>query len=178
VGDTRNSPSWANNALTRGLFDATWPATVPDFGAATSHRRLGDILNWAKIYLATQVNAPQTAGSITTGEMGYEYNIWHVLGDPTLEMWTENPHRLTLPDGVAVRFDDEGVSVGYELDGAIVTALQPTKAGLVPIGRGRVGDGEAVLPYVRKPEPGAPVLFSVSFPNAVGGLLSEAKLVP
>ncbi|HNT86277.1 MAG TPA: C25 family cysteine peptidase, partial [Candidatus Hydrogenedentes bacterium] len=39
IGDTRVSPSWANSALTRGLFDAIWPSVVPSFGSNTPKRR-------------------------------------------------------------------------------------------------------------------------------------------
>ncbi len=54
LGDTRNSPTWANSALTRGFFDAVWPNTLPAYSGATSRRRLGDILNHGKVYLMTQ----------------------------------------------------------------------------------------------------------------------------
>ena len=35
IGDTRVSPTWANSALTRGLFDATWPDVLPLDGGPT-----------------------------------------------------------------------------------------------------------------------------------------------
>ena len=37
-----------NNHLTLGLFDAVFPGVLPGYGANTSIRRLGDILNYAK----------------------------------------------------------------------------------------------------------------------------------
>ena len=55
LGDTRNSPSWANNALLRGFADAVFPNVIAGVGPATPILRLADILNYGKLYMFTQV---------------------------------------------------------------------------------------------------------------------------
>ena len=176
IGDTRNSPTWANNALTRGFFDAVWPETVPTHGGSTVHRRLGDILNWGKVYLATQMGAAQTAGSISVDDMGYEYHIWHVIGDPTLEMWTGNPFSLS---GIfTMEIHPEKLIVHYAEEGAVLTAFQASGSLLVPIGRAMVKGGIAELPYVEQPLPNRPILLSASKLNAISLLLTPREEPP
>lgn len=168
IGDTRNSPTWANNALTRGFFDAVWPDTLPSTGSSTSHKRLGDILNWGKIYLAGQVGASQTAGSVSTNDMGYEYHIWHVIGDPTLEMWTSNPHRLKLSNTFEIEYNNLGEILKYQTNGATITQLQTDREGNTrAIGRAKVVDGQAEMRYFERRDPSLPSTYSASLPNAV-----------
>jgi len=167
IGDTRNSPTWANNALTRGFFDAVWPDTVPSHGGNTSHKRLGDILNWGKIYLAGQVSAAQTAGSVSVDDMGYEYNIWHVIGDPTLEMWTKNPHKLILTPNFTVESSRLGEKIHYAQDGATITELQQSEDGeMRSIGRAVVKNGVADMEYFQRPDPSAPRIYSASLADS------------
>jgi hypothetical protein len=174
IGDTRNSPTWANNALTRGFFDAVWPNTVPSHGGNTSHKRLGDILNWGKIYLAGQVGIGQTAGSISIDDMGYEYHIWHVIGDPTLEMWTHNPHQLVLPPNFSTEATRLGERIHYKQDGATITLLQAGERGeMRSIGRAIVKDGVADMEYFQKPDPEAPRIYSASKADSASVRLVE-----
>lgn len=172
IGDTRASPSWANSALTRGLFDATWPGLVPGFGPDKSFRRLGDILNHAKLYLWTQVGATGISVETVINEM----YLWHVLGDPTMEIWTSDPHDTDLPLAFGAEQGEENIIVDYALDGATITALQETEAfspegvpirASVPVGRAKVVGGRAVIEYFQTPVRGLPIQLSASFPNAV-----------
>lgn len=141
IGDTRNSPTWANSALTRGLIDATWPTLLP-YGGAGSIRRLGDILNHGKLYMLGQVGVAQTAGSVSLGEANTNNILYHVLGDPTLTMWKSNPYFIYLPEYVTVhKFLPKWVLVTYPVEGAVITALQ----GEVPVARGIVINGQAEL---------------------------------
>jgi hypothetical protein len=176
IGDTRNSPTWANNALTRGFFDAVWPDTVPSHGGNTSHKRLGDILNWGKVYLAGQVGIGQTAGSISVDDMGYEYHIWHVIGDPTLEMWTKNPHNLILSNTYKVEAREFGELIHYEHDGATITELQVNERGeMRSIGRAVVQDGKAEMQYFQQPDPEAPRIYSASLNNSASVRLTAGN---
>jgi hypothetical protein len=167
LGDTRNSPTWANSALTRGFFDAVWPNTLPSYGSNTSHRRLGDILNYGKAYLATQVGAAGNGDGIVSGDLTDELYMWHVIGDPTLEMWTNNPHRWVInPDIVAKLYPFElKVRVPYEE--AIITAFQEVRGVPIPLGRGVVGNGEASLSLVNIPRPGVEIKFVANVENGV-----------
>lgn len=170
IGDVRNSPTWPNSALLRGFVDATWPDLAPGFGGATSIRRLGDILNHGKIYLATQIGVAQPAGDIALQDYIDEIILYHVLGDPTLEMWTGNPHRLVLSPLFELTVLPEQLVVRYTVEGAELTALQLMGDGSVrPLARGVVTGGVAELPYIVPPNPIDPrtIHLSASLPNAV-----------
>jgi hypothetical protein len=172
LGDVRNSPTWANSALTRGFFDATWPNLAPEYGTSTSKRRLADILNHGKVYMLTQVGVAQTAGSVSLEQAIEEYIIWHAYGDPTLEMWTRNPHRFLLSREYQLQAMPEYLRVLYAEEGAEITALQRTKQGIIPIGRAVVSSGVAQIPYFHQPESGTPIMLSASKENAVSVLLT------
>jgi len=78
IGSTRISYSGYNDALTRGLIDAAWP----DFDTAyteTGADHLGDMLNYAKIYMAEQYGYPDPS---TNQTVLTEFEEFHVLGDP------------------------------------------------------------------------------------------------
>lgn len=179
IGDTRNSPTWANNALTRGFFDAVWPDTVPGFGGNTSHKRLGDTLNWGKIYLASQVGVDQTAGSVSAESMGFEYHIWHVIGDPTLSMWTSNPRRVTLDSNFKVLETSVNRAVlDYKApNGTVVTRLQVTRDGeSKAIARGEVQDNKVTLNFFEQPDDQYQSIYAASKPDVIGVQLTEQRV--
>lgn len=167
LGDTRNSPTWANNALTRGYFDAIWPDTLPGYGDNSRQRRLGDILNYGKIYMLSQVGVSGTTPAVTQALATNELYLWHVIGDPTLEMWTARP--LTRLDLLSILLEQSNTlsRVQYQVEGAIVTAYQETPGGVVPLGRSTVENGEAMIEYVQQPQAGVPVQFAVSKPGSI-----------
>jgi hypothetical protein len=178
IGDTRNSPTWANNALTRGFFDAVWPDTVPGFGGNTSHKRLGDTLNWGKVYLATQVGVEQTAGSVSVDSMAFEYHIWGVTGDPTLSMWTSNPRRITLDPNFKVLETTPLHSVlDYKApNGTVVTHLQLTREGeSKAIARGEVQNNKVMLKYFEQPSDAYESVYAASKADTISVQLSEQK---
>lgn len=160
IGDTRISPTWANNALARGFFDAVFPNVLPEYGDNTRSVRLGDIVNYGKLYLFTQSGQVQTAGSISPGAVFNELNLWHALGDPTLELWTDQP--LSLPEAHVVELDGSVLSVDYAVEGAVITAFRNTEGGLEPMGRGTVSGGRAVLPLIADPEGTEELVISAS----------------
>jgi len=171
IGDVRNSPTWPNSAVMRGFLDATWPNLASGFGDGTSKRRLGDILNHGKLYLATQIGVAQPAGDITVTDYTDEIILYHVIGDPTLEMWTSNPHRLRLVDDFALVVLAGALRVDYPHEGAEITALVLQDNGsAVPVGRGIVQRGVAMLPFVspllQQVDP-AKLILSASRDNAV-----------
>jgi hypothetical protein len=179
IGDVRNSPTWPNSALLRGFIDATWPDLAPEFGGNTSKRRLGDILNHGKMYLGTQVGVAQPAGDIASQDYVDEIILYHVIGDPTLEMWTGNPHRLRLTTEFAFALAEGGFLVSYAVEGAEITALQVLRDGSArPIARGTVKNGVAELPLVAAGlasiDPNS-LLLSASLENAVSVLLHAGQ---
>ncbi len=160
LGDTRNSPTWANNALTRGFADAVFPDVLPAYGTTTSIRRLADILNYGKIYLDTQVGIEPT-GTVTQTNADSNNVMWHAFGDPTQEIWTSRPFILSRI--YATELFLETVVVSYSVDDAVITATQ----GGVPIGRARVFNGQASLEFVVEPNPDLPIEYSASKQNHV-----------
>ena len=167
LGDTRDSPTWANSALTRGFFDAVWPNTVSDFGDGTRKRRLGDILNHGKLYLMTQLGVEGTTEAPTQGNINSDLFLWHVIGDPTLEMWTSNPNSKLL-DIISVRWlSTLELRLKYPIDFAQITAFQESKDGIVHLGRVQIKDGEAVMTLLHKPIAGKAIQFSASLADHV-----------
>ncbi|ANT64551.1 C25 family cysteine peptidase [Prosthecochloris sp. CIB 2401] len=93
VAATRVSGTWRNDSLIKGLFDALYPGVIPTYPGTTAsygikNNRLGDILNYAKMYLFV-------AHGTSSGVKGH-LEIYHTIGDPTLELWKAMPLVLTL----------------------------------------------------------------------------------
>lgn len=93
VAPTRNSHSIRNNEMMKALFDAMWGGVLPTFGPATAsysvrYNRLGDILNYGKSYLPIV----STDGYSIKDHL----EIYHVLGDPTLELWKAEPGKVSI----------------------------------------------------------------------------------
>lgn len=88
IAASRVSSTSRNQFVSQGLFDAYWNDTVIGFnraiaGAPTTFR-LGDALLYAKDWLLTNYPA---SDSDTIDQI----EIYHLHGDPTLEVWTEAP---------------------------------------------------------------------------------------
>lgn len=141
IGDTRNSPTWANSALLRGLIDASWPTLLP-YGPGTAFKRQGDVLNHAKLYMASQVGVAQTAGSVSTDSVNTNITLYHVMGDPTLQMWTKDPWKIVLPKWFRfIEFNPLEWKLRYPVENVVITVLQ----GDNPVARGVVVNGIANL---------------------------------
>jgi len=175
LGDTRDSPSWANTALLKGFMDAIWPSALPAYGPATSQRRLGDILNHGKLYMWTQIGTTY----IYTSTAQDELRLWHVLGDPTLEIWTSYPWMIAepiqIPEYIPKWKPQLGeVHVIYPEEGALITVLQQDRELQipVPIARGVVQDGVAKINVVKEPTEGLGFEVSASVEGRVGAFAS------
>jgi hypothetical protein len=92
-GDTRVSPSFPNNHMALGFFDALFPTLLPDFGADTATRRLGDVLLSGKAYMASQDGIDFQGG----GDTYFEHQLYHLLGDPSMQMWAATPFHFEPP---------------------------------------------------------------------------------
>lgn len=167
IGDTRNSPTWANSALLRGLVDATWPGTVPE-GGPDSITRLGDILNYGKLYLLGQVGVAQSAGSVSQAAADGDVLMYHLYGDPTMKMWTSNPNPFSFPGTIiGKRTAPHTWTMRYDLEGATITAMQGDR----PLSRGIVTAGSAQLRMIDKRQAGQPVTFVVDHPDGIATVL-------
>ena len=88
VASTELSSTWLNNAMMLGLFDAMYGGLLPTFPGTTASypirfNRFGDIVNYAKAYVRT--TSPDVNFVLRNHEM------YHVLGDPSLEVWVKAP---------------------------------------------------------------------------------------
>lgn len=178
LGDNRNSPTWVNSALSRGFYDATWPEVAPAFGPGTSKRRLGDVLNHGKMYLLSQIGVAQTAGEILLDGVIGEWIMWHAFGDPTLEMWTRNPHRITLDPTLVASVLQDRIQARYAVEGAELTALQFLRGEPVPVGRAVVKGGVADIEFFTEPILRFPIFYSASLENAASVALKEVTPPP
>jgi hypothetical protein len=84
---------WRNDNMAKALFDAIWPGIIPSFPKTNArypvkNRRLGDILNYAKAYLLVKHGANR--------ETKEQIEMYHVVGDPTLEIWEDEPSAVRL----------------------------------------------------------------------------------
>lgn len=164
LGDTRNSPTWANNAITRGFFDAIWPDLLADYGGSQPITRLGDILNYGKLYMASQVGVAQTAGDVTSARSNDNIVLYHAFGDPTLELWTENPYPRVLPsDYTVLALDPSHMQVGYSVEGATITAFQQ---GLL-LGQAQVKNGIADMSFYAEVDPTIDIDLSINRSGAI-----------
>jgi protocatechuate 3,4-dioxygenase beta subunit len=163
--------TWSNSAFYRGLIDATWTDHDPSFGEEEPAGRLGDIANYAKAYALAHVGldfgAPNS--EVTQYKAIETTYLFHVFGDPTLAMWTENPHQFTLPSGaVWERHEDNWLTLQYPVEDSTITAYQLDPVGnVIPLGRGTVQRGSAIIDLMLPPEPTLPIQFAASMPGAV-----------
>ncbi|MEZ4382411.1 MAG: C25 family cysteine peptidase, partial [Nannocystaceae bacterium] len=89
IAAVRNTNTTRNDRLTEALCDGLWSGVLPAFPGGSSPyevraRRLGDLLNYAKAYV-------QEAYSNSTSSNRRHGEYYHVVGDPTLELWIDPP---------------------------------------------------------------------------------------
>lgn len=94
IASTELSSTLGNNALMLGLFDALYGGLIPTFpGTTVSYpirfNRFGDILNYARSYLPVAFD-PAANRRLILGS----WEMYHVLGDPSLEVWAAEPRAL------------------------------------------------------------------------------------
>jgi hypothetical protein len=94
IAATRDSGTYRNNDLIRAIFDATFGGVLSTFPGGNAsypvrNNRLGDILNYGKSYLPV-VNIGDDPG------VKDHFEIYHIIGDPTLELWKDLPLVVTI----------------------------------------------------------------------------------
>ena len=131
---------------------------------------------WAALWAAGTSRQPYLRSHVDMGRAKESENnalnelyMWHVIGDPTLEIWTENPNPNLLPDDFTLEQGGDSAKLIYAADGATVTAYQidPVTKGFVAIGRAPVVDGRATIEYFQQPLSGVNIILAVSAENAV-----------
>ena len=103
IAATRPSHTWLNDDLMKALFDALWGGVLPFPGSEVSYpvlyNRLGDVLNYAKTYLPVAMSGDTVC-------IKDHMEIYHVIGDPTLELWKAPPLEMGMRTKVTPGYVD------------------------------------------------------------------------
>ena len=174
LGDTRNSSTWANNAITQGFFDAIWPNLNNGYGSNTSITRLADILNYGKLYMASQVGVANTTKPVASSNSNDNIVMWHAYGDPTLELWTSRPRGLFLAGYEVLGISTTQAVIGYGVEGATITAMQNG----LPLGRARVVNGRADMTFITQANPNVSIELAVNIFGSTTGALAPITVIP
>jgi len=104
IAATRVSYSGHNDRLFWGWIDAIWPDFIGSYAGSDPAYRMGDVLNYGKLYYST------TYSATTTRKV--EFEIFHWYGDPAMMFRTEVPQALTISHPVLVSL---GVPLDFEV---------------------------------------------------------------
>jgi len=122
VAATRLSYGGYNDYLDKGLFDAIWPGFLPYTPAPSPFSdpqyRMGQVLDYAKLYLATMY-----------GEGIYRQitiEMFHYFGDPTMQIWTARPFNMAVSHSPLYFTDAASFTVSVQ-DGALVSLVKDGK---------------------------------------------------
>ena len=123
IAATRSSGTWANNHLMKALFDAMWGGVLSTFPGTTAsypvkYNRLGDVLNYAKSYLPIAMSGENWS-------IKYHFEIYHIIGDPTLELWRTKP--VTVRMKVAVQRFHMMITLSSCPRGSVITIWHKNK---------------------------------------------------
>lgn len=138
IASSRVSYSGYNDEFCCGLFDAMWPDFDPNYPNSGSSNpiaspvyKISQVMNYGKFWMYDKYIVPggcspypwtpSAANSRTTFEM------FHVHGDPTMDVWTWMPQDLTVTYTIlsgAIEISVKNAS-GEPVEGALVCAYQP-----------------------------------------------------
>lgn len=110
---TRVSYSWYNDYLVQGFYDSIWP-TFLSYSALPPSPRMGNTLTHGKYYYA----------SIFGTDAFITLELFHYLGDPTMEIWTGVPSNLSVSHAEVADVDAGSFTVNVAQDGALVAISQ------------------------------------------------------
>jgi hypothetical protein len=136
-GATRVSYSGYNDFMCRGFYDAIWPDFDITLGGAFPMYRMGQVLNYGKWYMESHTASNPPNG--WDNELTFE--IFHYFGDPTMEIWTEEPLNLNVSHSNTVEVNSTQVAVDVVQDGAFVSLVQGGQI----IGTGYSSGGTALI---------------------------------
>jgi len=140
VAATRVTDNGFNDRLFWGLADALWPTFIPAYGASSSIRTMGDVLDYAKLYMDTIFSIPSncfTPNAKCLEWRDLHHETYHWFGDPSMEIRLHKPAAvvaeypsvwqwLGFPNTLVVALDwDEVTKQGDPVIGATVTISRP-----------------------------------------------------
>ncbi len=100
LGSTRVSYSWWNDRLCDGFYTSLFGTEVYDCldtgvklpSTQAVSKKLGEVLNFGKMYLA--LNYPSNPWGTSYDYTETEFYLFHCIGDPEMQIWTKNPSKL------------------------------------------------------------------------------------
>ncbi len=113
---TRLSYSGHNDYLVMGFYDSIWSGFLP-FSALSPSPRMGNVLTFGKYYYDS-LYGHDSIYNITTLE------LYHYLGDPTMELWTAAPGNLSVSHASSASVGDASLTVNVSPNGALVSVVQ------------------------------------------------------
>jgi len=138
IASTRVSYSGYNDEFCCGLFDAMWPDFDPNYPNGGSSNpipspvyRIAQVMNYGKFWMYDKYIVPNGCPpypwtpSATNSRTTFE--MFHVHGDPTMEVWTWMPENLdvtynVLSGNIEIFVENTG---GDPVEGALVCIYQP-----------------------------------------------------
>lgn len=139
IASTRISHTWLNNCLIMALFDGAWGGIISSYSKKVSTRpmrysRIGDLLNYAKVYLMAATHCePEYVRD--------HFEIYHVIGDPTLEIWRAQPKELAVSGSL------KGNRLSVRMVGKVPEAVLTVWRGPKPIRRRKLESGLTHVPF-------------------------------
>ena len=114
VSATRVSYSGYNDYFYKGLYDAMYPSLNSSLGNATPLYSMGEVLNYGKYFMSA------TWGD-TWDLQQVEYELFHYLGDPTMELWTSYPETVDVNHSDYMSMGSELIMVESDVENATVS---------------------------------------------------------
>lgn len=123
IAATEVSATYLNNHMIKALFDAMWAGVLATFPGTTAsypvkYNRLGDILNYGKSYLPVAVSG-------SPADIKDHFEIYHVIGDPTIELWKVEP--LIIKISALIKTTNLDIMLSSCPKGSIVTVWDGDK---------------------------------------------------
>jgi hypothetical protein len=153
VGASRNSRGRVNEEMAQAFIDGIWDSMIHGYPSAEwpppsyeLSTRLGDVLNYAKFYVAQEHGRPDNPDQ-DFGISQVMFEVFHLHGDPTMELWVSDPEPLIdLPPHRKIPMRPLGeewleFEVPLEIDGVVATLMRKDEI----LGQGISSGGRAVI---------------------------------
>ena len=115
IGATRVSYSGYNDFLALGILDSIWEEMLPTFSFGNSQGQMGLAL------LAGLSAMEQLWGGGNFAR--YEYDIFNVIGDPTLQIWRHFPEEITAEHDETITTDTELMIINSNINSGVATLV-------------------------------------------------------
>ena len=132
IGATRVSYSGYNDEFAKGLIDGIWPDFDPGYSGAPAAAgpRLGLVLNAGKMWMYDKyvlTGGGSYGYTVTPIKTTTEFEIFHLLGDPAMRIWTGAPSQMIAS---LIKLEGNHVRVGVSSNrtpvaGALVVIQKP-----------------------------------------------------